>query len=378
MVLLLLILQAALEDRVRAELERLASPDVEIRQAAEAALVELGEDVLPPLERLAATADAETRGRVADVVRRVRWWDHEVLWRGRWIDLRRGVHRPSPYGLHVRTAGPRIVDVGEAGARGVDFRSGRELWTRTAGLPKELWDVEAGDASVAVRSPEGVVCLDAATGAVLWTRKGTWPRLALAPGGDWIVGDGRRVERVGATSWAADGPNVCALAVAAGQVFVGGPTATTRVLDAATGRELRAIERAVQEAVDAGGGRVVALSGGELVALRSADGAALWRRAEVRDGSRMLVEGRRIYVADHLRMCCSIKLYALDVETGALLWTAPARGIPTSHSKYRHDARLARVGPHLVLLGAAAAGDYVEAFDPATGALVSRWAGASR
>lgn len=376
--LLLLILQAALDDRVRAEVERLASPDVEVRQAAEAALVGLGEDALPALERLTATADAETRGRVADVLRRVRWWDHEVLWRGRWIDLRRGVPRPSPYGLHVRTSGSRIVDVGESGARGVDFRSGRELWARTAGLPKALWDVEIGEASAVVRSPEGVVCLDAATGAILWSRKGTWPRLARAPGGDWIVGDGRRVERVGATSWAVDGPNVCALAAAGGQVFVGGPTPTTRVLDAATGRELRTIERGVHEAVDADEGRVVVLSGAELALLRTSDGTALWTRGEVRDGSRMLVEGRRVYVADHLRMCCSIKLYALDVESGAPLWTAPARGIPTSHSKYRHDARLARVGPHLVLLGAAAAGDYAETFDPSSGALVSRWSSVTK
>lgn len=109
------------------------------------------------------------------------------------------------------------------------------------------------------------------------------------------------------------------------------------------------------------------------MALRISDAAVLWTRPEVGDASRLLVEGRRVYVADHIGMCCGIRLYALDVETGERLWTAPARGIPTEHSKYRHDARLARVGPHLALLGEASRGDYVEAFDPATGALVSRW-----
>ena len=99
----------------------------------------------------------------------------------------------------------------------------------------------------------------------------------------------------------------------------------------------------------------------------------IFTRPEVGEAAYPLVEGRRVYVADHHRMCCSIRLYALDVETGAPLWTAPAMGIPASHSKYRHEARLARVGPYLVLMGEAAAGDYVEAFDPATGAKVSRW-----
>ena len=96
---------------LRGELEKLASPDVEVRQAAEAALVAMGEDVIAPLERLAAGADAETRGRVADVVRRLRWWDHVVFWRGRKVDLRQGRAQPTDYAPHLKVLGGRILDV---------------------------------------------------------------------------------------------------------------------------------------------------------------------------------------------------------------------------------------------------------------------------
>jgi hypothetical protein len=370
MLLWCLLLQAVGEDGVRAQVDRLASPDVEVRQAAEAALVAMGEDAIPLIERLAAAGDLETRGRAADVLRRLRWWDHVVLWRGRRVDLRLGRASASDFGARARVVGGRILDVTPPGARAVDLRSNRELWKADLGLDREIWDVETGESSIVIRAPGGAACVDAATGRVLW-RKDGWPRLAPVAGGDWVVADPRGVSRIGATSWTVKGAGDVS---AAGPWVLVGDGRTTMILDAATGTGVRTLDGlGARRAVDAGEGRVLVVGERSLVAFRTSDGVRLWTRSEVQDASKLLVEGRRVYVADHMGMCCGIKLYALDLETGAPLWTAPARGIPTSHSKYRHDARLARVGAYLVLLGEASAGDYVEAFDPATGALVSRW-----
>ncbi|HEX7902045.1 MAG TPA: PQQ-binding-like beta-propeller repeat protein [Planctomycetota bacterium] len=369
MTLLWLLLQAATDDGVRAQLERLSSADVEVRQAAEAALVAMGEDVIAPLERLAATADVETRGRVADVVRRLRWWDHVVFFRGRKIDLRRGSAQATDYGPHARVVGGRIVDVTATSIRAFDLRSGRALWkTEPVG---ELWGVEAGESSIAIRTPKGVTCLDAADGRALWTSPAH--RFEPLAGGDWLVADGDGLARKGSTPWAVKAGQPCFVAAAGPWALATGPAGHSRLLDARTGKELRTLDNAAYRAVQAGDDRLLVVGRRTLTAYKPSDGSIFWTRLEVGEASRPLVEGRRVYVADHIAMCCGIKLYALDVETSETLWTAQARGIPTEHSKYRHDARLARVGPYLVLTGEAAAGDYVEAFDSATGATVSRW-----
>lgn len=360
MILLVLLLQD-----VRSELAKLASPDLEVRQAAETALVAMGEAAIPEIERLAAAADLETRARAADVVRRLRVWDHVVYFRGRKIDLRRGTAQAADFAPSMRAAGGRLLDA----TRAVDLRTGRELWRREA--PGEIWGLEANEASVLVRTPKGLACLDAADGRALWTSAGF--RFEALAGGDWLVAEGAELSRKGATSWTVKA-QPAHLAAAGPWAFAAGAEASTRVLDVRNGMELRTLEDlSVRRAVDGGEGRVVVVEGRGVTALRTSDFSRLWTRPNVREATRLLVDGRRLYVADHHAMCCSIRLYALDVETGAPIWTAPARGIPAEHSKYRHDARLARVGPYLVLTGEAAAGDYVEAFDPATGALVSRW-----
>ena len=269
----------------------------------------------------------------------------------------------------MKVVGERILDVTATSIRAFELRSGRQLWTREP--VGEVWGLEAGETSIVIRSPKGLTCLDAADGRALWTSPGF--RCEALAGGDWMVADDAGIARKGATSWAVKGGQPCYVAAAGPWALAAGTARSTRVLDVRDGKELRTLDLHAYRAVQAGEDRVLVVEGTNLTALRTSDAARLWSRADVAEATRPLVEGRRVYVADHHSMCCGIRLYALDVETGALLWTAPARGIPTSHSKYRHDARLARVGPYLVLTGEAAAGDYVEAFDPATGATVSRW-----
>jgi outer membrane protein assembly factor BamB len=270
----------------------------------------------------------------------------------------------------MKVVGGRIVDATATSIRAFDLRSGRELWK--AEPVGEIWGVEAGETSIVIRTPKGLACRDAADGRALWTSPGPWAE-PLA-GGDWLVADGSGIARQGSTPWAVKKGQSCSVAAAGPWALVAGPGGDSRIFDVRNGKELRTLEgfRAYR-AVAAGDDRVLVVEGRNLTALRTSDASRLWTRPDVREATRLLVEGRRAYVADHMSMCCGISLYALDVESGAPLWTAPATGIPAEHSKYRHEARLARVGPYLVLLGTAAAGDYVEAFEPATGRLVSRW-----
>lgn len=217
MIAWILLLQS--DELVRARLEQLGSPDVEIRQAAETALVAMGEDVVAPLERLAAGADAETRGRVAEIVRRVRWWDHAVLFRGRRIDLRRGSAQTSGFGPYAKVVAGRIVDITPTALRAVDLRTGRERWTRER--EGEIWGVEAGESSILVRSPKGLTCWDVASAQPLWTSPSH--RAEPLAGGDWLVAEEKGLARKGSTSWSAPG-TVCFLAAAGPWAFSTGLT----------------------------------------------------------------------------------------------------------------------------------------------------------
>ncbi|HEX7898295.1 MAG TPA: hypothetical protein VF950_11085 [Planctomycetota bacterium] len=83
---LVLLLQADLERRVLELTEKLSSEAIDAREEAAAALVELGPDAAPILERAAGARDAEGKGRIREILREIA---RDAVLRGAWRPARR-------------------------------------------------------------------------------------------------------------------------------------------------------------------------------------------------------------------------------------------------------------------------------------------------
>ena len=78
--------------------------------------------------------------------------------------------------------------------------------------------------------------------------------------------------------------------------------------------------------------------------------------------------GPNIALALYSPIATGTRLVALDATTGALAWTANVEHLPIGHSKYSNQVELRLTGAGLLLLGHESSQDYVQRFDPATGA----------
>ena len=90
------------------------------------------------------------------------------------------------------------------------------------------------------------------------------------------------------------------------------------------------------------------------------------------DGGFLLLVGSRLYVAHHSHIASGARVYALNAETGALVWQADVHGLgPVDHSKYRNRVQLGADAEALFVYGHEAQGRYVEALDLETGKMLS-------
>lgn len=74
------------DDRVRDLVEKLSGDAIDVREEAAAALVELGPEAVPLLEKLGAAGDAERRGRIAAIVKEI---GRDAVLRRRWRPAKR-------------------------------------------------------------------------------------------------------------------------------------------------------------------------------------------------------------------------------------------------------------------------------------------------
>jgi hypothetical protein len=81
-----LLLQGDVERRVHELLDKLASDAIDARAEAAAALIELGPDAAPHLERAAGGRDAEGQGRIREILREIA---RDAVLRGSWRPARR-------------------------------------------------------------------------------------------------------------------------------------------------------------------------------------------------------------------------------------------------------------------------------------------------
>lgn len=145
------------------------------------------------------------------------------------------------------------------------------------------------------------------------------------------------------------------------------------LIDLGTGTELARVEAEVASAVLRPDGGVEAL----LVARPKAQlldptGAVRWTTPETLEesASTVLVGGvaQTLVVASFHRIATGADLRGFDLSTGKLRFTAAVELLPISHSKYWNETSLSLVGGHLALRGKEAGQDYLELFDPTTGA----------
>jgi hypothetical protein len=83
------------------------------------------------------------------------------------------------------------------------------------------------------------------------------------------------------------------------------------------------------------------------------------------------VDGDRLVVASFDREVSGARLFALDLRSGALQWTADVEQMNVRHSAYANDVGLEVSDGVVVMRGFEAAGCYVQRFDAATGRRLS-------
>ena len=156
-----------------------------------------------------------------------------------------------------------------------------------------------------------------------------------------------------------------------------------------TGRDARVVDRrthAVVRTLDVQGLGLVEDRDGALVGVLTLDrrqlalvdaksGQPRWRVPAPRglqyDGFSALVDGDRLILANYHRDATGATLFALDLGSGALRWTADVEQLNVAHSEYYNDVALERRGAELVMRGYEAAGCYVQSFDLQSGRRLS-------
>lgn len=152
----------------------------------------------------------------------------------------------------------------------------------------------------------------------------------------------------------------------------------SRVLDRETHAVVRVFEQFAFGLVEDRDGALVGViefQGGQLSLIEAAGGRRRWRvpaPAAVRSESfSTLVDGGRLILANHHRYATGASLVALDLRTGALLWSADVEQMNVAHSEYFNDVALELRGGTVVMRGYEAAGCYLQTFDAASGRRLS-------
>lgn len=152
----------------------------------------------------------------------------------------------------------------------------------------------------------------------------------------------------------------------------------THVLDKRTHAVVRTFDvQAVALVEDRAGALVgvLTLERRQLALIDATSGQRRWRVAAppaVRDESfSALVDGDRLILANYHRYATGATLFALDLGSGALHWTADVEQMNVAHSEYFNDVALERRGAAVVMRGFEAAGCYVQSFDLASGRRLS-------
>jgi len=107
----------------------------------------------------------------------------------------------------------------------------------------------------------------------------------------------------------------------------------------------------------------------------SQGGRELWHKVEGRafvDDTAFAIDNGTLYSARHGDISSGCTLHAFDVQTGREKWTVSLTGLgPIAHSKYFNLVEARMIGGRIVVFGWEAAGRYIEARDPATGAMLA-------
>jgi hypothetical protein len=85
------------------------------------------------------------------------------------------------------------------------------------------------------------------------------------------------------------------------------------------------------------------------------------------DAAYALLDGGRLYLASFEPLAGGAGVYALDWQSGALVWRGDVRDIQAPHEEYSHDVRLSLAGGNLVFEGVEGAGCTLQLFDRASG-----------
>ena len=268
--------------------------------------------------------------------------------------------RGEIHAIHVRTGDAAGVRDFGAAIIGAPVVYKQMLYVALSGEEKSLvaydlengivrWEKPFGDIESAPLLMEGrlyvaaldgkISCVDAATGAALWTyavpasRRSSIVRSSPASDGDILVTgcDNGALYALdvkdGALRWSAKtGASIAGSpAMAGGLVFVGSLDGTFYAFDAASGRVRwsRPLGSPIYSSPAVDDGRVfIGTSGGVFAALSIATGEVLWRSslASVINAA-PLVSGTTVYVA-----CLDRTLRAFSAAGGELLWEQAVKG----------------------------------------------------
>jgi outer membrane protein assembly factor BamB len=106
-----------------------------------------------------------------------------------------------------------------------------------------------------------------------------------------------------------------------------------------------------------------------------ANSKTVWAReleSQFVDAAAMAYADGRVFVAHHSHIASGCGLYALDADTGEVVWHSQLRGLgPVSHSKYRNRVQIRIDGDRIAVYGWESSGRYVEIVDAATGKTLS-------
>ncbi len=223
---LCLALSQDLERRVLELADRLSSDAIDAREEAAAALVELGPDAAPLLEREAGTRDAESRGRIREILREIA---RDAVLRGIWRPARR-VDASWKDVPAARALEALAASTGEEFKGAAEIPGGVTLDLRRA----TLWE---GLDALCRAAPELTWSLDGEAIVLKAARRPPFPSVARDELLAWVdaVEYGRDIDFTGAgREWAVVGIN---FAWTAGLTPMANELRVTEVLDAA-GRNL--------------------------------------------------------------------------------------------------------------------------------------------
>lgn len=282
-----------------------------------------------------------------------------------------------------------------------DPATGKELWSEPAGsidkgpYYQSFHEMPGSRFLVVSKKGKGARCHDLKTGKMLWELDDAIVAAAALPEGDVILHHqdwiGRHLGTNGSPQWRIAKDPSCgnvrcrsygSFILTKG--FMGKGHGLVGCLDSRTGKIVYSMGgECFSASCLSGDGKVLFVATvGSLAAVNTTTWETKWTHAltteddspSIMIGVDLLVNKDRLHIAQYELISCRIGLRCLDASTGKLAWEADAKGIQVDHSKYSHRAHLLKKGAHIVIVGHASAGEYMEAFRMQNGACASRWA----